>query len=108
MRPDDMHPRPAPPPGQSSASQSVEPCYRCGFDVVAWKRHRVAFHCCLWGGLFLVWVLVGFIALLAIIWLPKRPYCARCNTENWPRTRSSTPPVIDNPDLSAPDEETED
>lgn len=47
------------------------PCSRCGARAVKEKRDRLLFYLCL----FLFWPAIPF--------LPKKPYCVRCNEERW-------------------------
>lgn len=48
-------------------------CVYCGHFGVEYRRDRLLFHLCFWGGLCL------FLATwIAIPFLPKRPYCGRC------------------------------
>lgn len=50
------------------------PCHYCGTETVkTWKRDKALWHACFWVGL-----LVFGLTWLAIPFLPKRPYCARC------------------------------
>lgn len=53
-------------------------CRRCNQDEVCYKRDRILWHVCFWGGF-----LVGALSWLAIPFLSKKPYCTRCSEENW-------------------------
>ena len=63
--------REAPLPDDPSVPAASGPCPNCGGQDIHWKRDRVPFYLCLC----LFWPALPF--------LPKKPYCTRCNRERW-------------------------
>ena len=57
----------------SDTSPATHSCYKCGHTDFVYKRDRVLWHVCFWIGLFVL-----FLTWIALPFLPKRPYCARC------------------------------
>ena len=58
-------------PDDPSVPAASGPCPNCGGQDIHWKRDRVPFYLCLC----LFWPALPF--------LPKKPYCTRCNRERW-------------------------
>ena len=57
----------------SDSSPRTYSCYKCGHTDFVYKRDRALWHICFWIGIFLL-----FLTWIALPFLPKRPYCARC------------------------------
>lgn len=84
--PSEPHPPPSPPeplePPEAEQSEESQPsdsaprtvvCGRCGHTDFVVKRDRVLWHVCFWGG-----VSTLLLSWLALPFLRKLPYCARC------------------------------
>ena len=58
---------------ESDTNPRTHSCYKCGHTDFVYKRDRVLWHVCFWIGL-----LALFLTWIALPFLPKKPYCARC------------------------------
>ena len=69
--------REAPLPDDTGTPAASEPCPNCGGQGIQWKRDRLPFYLCL------------CLFLPALPFLPKKPYCMRCNRERWMPERAA-------------------